>query len=195
MEIVSVCPGARAIGVDMPLGLVGRGWRLADRLAVARLGASCSRLFMVPPRPVWQAETYQDGVNLCRRLTEPPAAFSRQAWALKDKLLPANELYADLHDRLFEVHPEISFAELNGGPPVSAGKKTWNGQMARRALLAGAGIRLPDDLAGAGVVPVDDILDAAAAAWSARRIASGQASSMPSPPESNDAGLPVAIWY
>jgi predicted RNase H-like nuclease len=103
-------------------------------------------------------------------------------------------LYASLCDRLFEVHPEISFAELNGGPPVGAGKKTWNGQMARRALLAGEDIRLPDDLAGAGVVPADDILDAAAAAWSARRIASGEASSMPSPPESGASGLPMAIW-
>ena len=67
--------------------------------------------------------------------------------------------------------------------------------MGRRALLAGAGVRLPDDLAGAGAVPADDILDAAAAAWTARRIVSGEASSMPSPPEPNDAGLPIAIWY
>jgi predicted RNase H-like nuclease len=193
-EIVSACPRAQVIAVDMPLGLAERGWRRADRLAVARLGAYRSRLFMVPPRPVWEAGTYQDGVNLCRRLTEPPAAFSRQAWGLKEKLHRANELYASLRDRLFEVHPETSFAELNGGPPVGAAKKTWNGQMARRALLAGASIRLPDDLAAAGVVPADDILDAAAAAWSARRIASGEASSMPSPPESGAAGLPMAIW-
>ena len=194
-EIVDAYPDASVIGVDMPLGLVERGWREADRLAAARLGARRSRLFMVPPRAAWEAETYQDAVALCRQLTDPPAGFSRQAWGLKDKLRPANELHARMPDRLFEVHPEISFAQLDGAMPVAAGKKTWNGQMTRRALLGDTGIRLPDDLADTGSVAADDILDAAAVAWSASRIATGQASSLPSPPQPNEAGLPIAIWY
>lgn len=194
-EVVNAYPSAPVIGVDMPLGLVERGWREADRRAAARLGARRSRLFMVPPRAAWEAGTYPDAVAACRRLTDPPAGFSRQAWGLKDKLRPANELHASIADRLFEVHPEVSFAELNGGTPVAAGKKTWNGQMIRRALLGDAGIRLPDDLAVAGTVPPDDILDAAVVAWSATRIASGQASSLPNPPQINEAGLPMAIWY
>jgi predicted RNase H-like nuclease len=44
-EIVAACSGARVIGVDMPLGLVPRGWRQADELAAARLdgcAAGCS---------------------------------------------------------------------------------------------------------------------------------------------------------
>jgi predicted RNase H-like nuclease len=194
-EITNACPDAGAIGVDMPLGLLEHGWRQADRLAAARLGPHRSRLFMVPPRAVWEAETFQQAVLLCRELTDPPAGFSRQAWGLKDKLRPANTLYASMRHRLFEVHPELSFAELNGGRPVTAGKKTWNGQMTRRTLLGDAGIRLPDNLAGAGAAPPDDILDAAAAAWSAGRIASGRASSLPRPPQPGGAGLPMAIWY
>jgi predicted RNase H-like nuclease len=87
------------------------------------------------------------------------------------------------------------FAALNGGTPIAAGKKTWNGQMTRRALLAAAGIRLPGDLAEARAAPADDVLDAAAAAWSAKRIASGQASSLPHPAQPDDAGHPIAIWY
>jgi hypothetical protein len=35
-EIVDAWPAAGVIGVDMPLGLVERGWRQADRLAAAR---------------------------------------------------------------------------------------------------------------------------------------------------------------
>lgn len=194
-EVVEAFRDAAAIGVDMPLGLVERGWRTADRLAAARLGARRSRLFMVPPRAVWEAGTYQEAVALCRQLTDPPAGFSRQAWGLGRKLRQANDLHVRLSDRLFEVHPEIAFAELNGGMPVAASKKTWNGQMTRRGLLGLAGIRLPDDLAATGTVPADDILDAAAVAWSASRIASGQASSLPSPPQANEAGLPIAIWY
>ncbi len=194
-EIAGSCPGAAAIGVDMPLGLVERGWREADRLAAARLGAHRSRLFMVPPRAVWEAGSHEEAVRRCRQLTDPPAGCSRQAWGLREKLLQANELYARRRHPLFEVHPELSFAELNGGTPVAAGKKTWNGQMTRRALLARAGIVLPGDLAAAGSVPPDDVLDAAAAAWSAARIAGGRASCLPQPPQPAADGGAIAIWF
>jgi len=194
-QITDGCPDAAAVGVDMPLGLVERGWREADRLGAARLGAHRSRLFMVPPRAVWDAGKYEEAVGRCRQLTDPPAGCSRQAFGLQKKLLAANELYARLPGRLFEVHPEISFAELNGGAPVAASKKTWNGQIARRALLARAGIVLPDNLASAGNIPPDDILDAGAVAWSAARIAAGRASSLPHPPQAGADGAAIAIWF
>jgi predicted RNase H-like nuclease len=193
-QVTGAYPDAAAIGVDMPLGLVEHGWRQADLLAAARLGAYRSRVFLVPPRAVWEAGTYEEAVRRCRALTDPPAGCSRQALGLRAKLRPANDLYARLPHRLFEVHPELSFAGLNGGTPVAASKKTWNGQLTRRALLAAAGIRLPDDLAEAGTVPPDDILDAAAVAWSAGRIARGEAESLPEPPETA-AGVPIAIWF
>jgi predicted RNase H-like nuclease len=53
--------------------------------------------------------------------------------------------------------------------------------------------RLPADLAEAGNVPAG-ILDAAAAAWTATRIARGQATSLPDPPQPGEAGQSVAIW-
>jgi len=59
-------------------------------------------------------------------------------------------------------------------------------------LLAGQEIRLPEELEeGLGI---DDVLDAAAAAWSALRKAKGTALSLPASPEIID-GRPVAIWY
>ena len=91
------------------------------------------------------------------------------------------------------MHPEVSFHALARRPAAS--KRQWNGQMERRALLAGVGIRIPDVLGEAGTVAVDDILDAAVAAWSAGRIAAGEAVSLPSPPERDDGGRPIAIWY
>ncbi|WP_441248866.1 DUF429 domain-containing protein [Kitasatospora sp. McL0602] len=81
-------------------------------------------------------------------------------------------------DRLVEIHRE-----------------SWAGQAARRALLAHAGIALPDDLGEVGSVPPDDILDAAAAAWTAHRFLDGQAVSLPDPPQLDARGRPVAIWY
>jgi predicted RNase H-like nuclease len=49
-------------------------------------------------------------------------------------------------------------------------------------------------LTEAASAPLDDVLDAATAAWSAGRILAGVAKSLPDPPELID-GYPVAIWY
>jgi predicted RNase H-like nuclease len=54
---------------------------------------------------------------------------------------------------------------------------------------------IPDVLEAVGMVPADDVLDAAAAAWSAQRIARGEAKSLPSPPEEDERGREIAIWY
>jgi predicted RNase H-like nuclease len=58
------------------------------------------------------------------------------------------------------------------------------------------GIGVPADIGPAGLrAAVDDVLDATVAAWSAKRIASGIARSLPDPPERDAEGQPVAIWY
>jgi len=107
-------------------------------------------------------------------------------------MVEAAEL-ATADDRVFEVHPEVSFCEL-AGECVAWSKKSWNGRLLRRRLLADAGIVLPDDVIPevAGVV-ADDVVDAAVVAWSARRIASGTARTLPNPPEVAG-GRRVAIW-
>jgi predicted RNase H-like nuclease len=76
------------------------------------------------------------------------------------------------NDRVFEVHPEVSFRELLGRP--LAPKSTALGVAERRLALAKAGIDLPDL-----PYPTDDVLDAAVAAWSAARFASGAARPLP----------------
>jgi predicted RNase H-like nuclease len=77
-------------------------------------------------------------------------------------------------------------------------KKTWNGMHARRRRLADAGIVLPDELGEiqpAHRVGIDDIIDAAIAAWTARRIARGKARSFPADATQKDAsGRIIAIW-
>ena len=59
----------------------------------------------------------------------------------------------------------------------------------RLSLLATAGIRLPADQRGI------DVLDAAAVAWSARRIALGSAAVLPDPPETGADGVQIAIRW
>jgi len=85
--------------------------------------------------------------------------------------------------RIVEVHPEASFREL-AGAPLEQAKKTDQGVARRNALLEGAGIHLPSGLADLPGVAVDDVLDAAAVAWTAWRYATGQARCVP----------PVELW-
>src|SRR5262249_49937290 len=162
-----------AVGVDIPLGLVDSGWRTADRATASRLGPRRSSVFAVPPRPVWHADSATVANQLCRKLCEG-AGFSIQAWGLRAKVLEADGYRDASPHELVEVHPEFAFAML-AGAPMAYGKKTWNGQNERRRTLAAAGVRLPDRLSDAGDVPVDDVLDAAVVAWTARRLAQDQA--------------------
>jgi len=116
--------------------------------------------------------------------------ISQQAWGLRENIGRVAAV-AESDPRLIEVHPEVSFAALAGGH-MRAAKTTWNGQMDRRAALARAGVVLPDDLGQAGVVPVADVLDAAAVAWSARRFAAREARSFPAAASPGDRQV---IWY
>ncbi|UGY94606.1 DUF429 domain-containing protein [Streptomyces gobiensis] len=185
-------PQAVTVGIDIPLGLLDSRWRQADRLAAARLGRHRARVFPVPPRQVWEEDDYTAANQRCR--TVIGSGLSRQTWGLVKKLREANHRRDSGDERLHEVHPEISFATMAGGLPVAGTKKSWNGQLTRRRLLRAHGVVLPDDLGDAGRVPPDDVLDAAAAAWSAHRVARQVAERLPDPPELTASGLPIAIW-
>ncbi len=87
----------------------------------------------------------------------------------------------------------MSFCEL-AGEPLAWSKKSWNGLLYRRRLLVEAGVAVPDVIAETAGAVADDIVDAAVAAWSARRIAAGTARTIPDPPEEHG-GRQVAIWY
>ena len=77
--------------------------------------------------------------------------------------------------------------------PLAHSKKGWNGHHARRALLEGVGIFVPRVLSGpAGRAAVDDVLDAAAAAWTAWRRSRGLACRVPTGDPDPDGGF---IWY
>jgi predicted RNase H-like nuclease len=185
-------PRDAVVGIDVPLGGLATQWRAADGAAGRLLGVRRSSVFAIPPRPVWDAPTFAAANVLCRELTGQ--GLSRQAYNLRLRMLEA-EVYRDsARHELHEVHPEAVFHTMAGGP-LAYRKKTWNGQMARRALLAAAGVLVPDELPEAGAVPADDVLDAAAVAWCAHRIATGEASHVPDPPdEHDDRGRPIVIW-
>ncbi|GAA1246613.1 DUF429 domain-containing protein [Oryzihumus leptocrescens] len=185
--------GLACVGVDMPIGLPDAGRRQADVLARKALGPRWQSLFLTPVRPALLTADFAEAVAVNRELAGE--GLSRQAFALRTKVLEVDALVRDSADPVVvEVHPELSFAAMAGGP-LAAGKKTWAGTQERRALLARHGIPVPEDLGPAGALAaVDDVLDAAAAAWSASRWAAGQARSLPAPPERFSDEIPCAIW-
>ena len=175
---------AAAIGVDIPIGVPTDGTRAADAEARAFVGPRRSSVFATPPRVALAAATYAEA-----RAVAP--SLSAQSFALRKKILEVEATLAN--ERVFEVHPEVSFAALNGGGHLQHSKRTWNGQMERRRLLARKGVVLPDKIE-AERAAVDDVLDAAVAAWSAVRKAHGKAKSLPADPPMED-GRIIAIWY
>jgi predicted RNase H-like nuclease len=183
-------PLAGVTGIDMPLGLVAAGWRDADLLARRALGRRGVTVFAIPPRPVWARQSYAEAGQACRDLTGQ--GFSIQAWGLRRKIAEADEFRHRTAMPLYEVHPELAFAALNGGAPLTDSKHTRVGLGARRELLAKTGITLPPRVGGAAE---DDLLDAAAVAWSARRIADGLGVVLTNPAQRADDGTEIAIRY
>ena len=177
------------VGIDMPLGLLADGWRDADALARRALGRRGVTVFAIPPRPVWQQPTYADANRPCRELTGK--GLSAQTWGLRGKLLEADAYRRTSPARLYEVHPELAFAAL-AGAPLQDSKHTTAGLARRRELLHRAGLALPPRVIGA---PENDLLDAAAVAWSARRIASGHAITLTNPSQRADDATQIAIRY
>lgn len=165
------------LAIDVPIGF---GPRLADAAARKYLTGASSTVFSTPSREVLEAPF------------GPGLGVSAQAHALGSRILHVTEL-ARRDDRVHEAHPEVSFRAMNDARPLAHRKKAAAGAIERLALLERHGIVLTP-LSDAAVAPLDDVLDAAAAAWTANRIALGTASTLPDPPE-EIAGRQVAIWY
>jgi predicted RNase H-like nuclease len=195
-QVLDDGPDRDVVGIDMPLGLLDSGWRTADRMARSLLGPRRSSVFAIPPRAVWAQTSYPDASKRCRELTGQ--GFSIQAWGLRTKLLEANTYRETCGHPMYEVHPELAFGAM-AGAPLAASKHTASGRELRRELLTQAGITLPPARSGAAPgtlsAPLTDTLDAAAVAWSAWRIAAGQAAVIPDQPQHDSAGREIAIRY
>lgn len=189
-ELVAHYAEAKVIAVDMPIALVEGGDRDADQAARDFLKGQSSSVFNSPPRPVLAAKDYVEAQEISRRINGK--GISKQSFAIVPKIIEVREFIDD--ERIHEVHPEVSFRLLNGGKQLGK-KKTWGGLQSRLRLLRSVDIELRQDLGEVNDVGIDDVLDAAVAAWSARRIARGDARALPAEPVQRDArGRPVVVW-
>lgn len=197
------------VAIDMPIGLpetIGPGGRGPERLVRPMLGERQSSVFSIPARAAIFAgeglddrDGYAAACAAALAASDPPKKVSKQAFHLFPKIRELDRLIDPAaSERLFESHPEVAFAVLNGGRAMRLPKKVKNrpnppGLAERRAFLEGHGFA-PDLLARAprGAGP-DDLLDACVLALVARRIARGEAVAFPDPPGRDGRGLPIAI--
>lgn len=194
---------ARVIAVDIPIGLCEQGGRPADREARSFVGGKrASSVFSTPVRGILDAGSQPEASRRHREIDG--RGFGAQSFAILPKIRQWDQLLqgdVDARQRVREIHPEVSFAALNGGAGrgLVDGKRTFAGAEVRVSLLAGIfGRDAVMELVRA--VPArqaaaDDVLDALAALWSAERIAGGRARSLPAQVEPDTTGLPAAIWY
>ena len=189
------------VAVDMPAGLPGAERREADLEAHRLLGARRSSLFWTPPLCVLDAAGHAEANRRSWDVTG--RGISAQAFNLVPKIrelrdaLAPDDFAPDARPRAVEVHPESSFVRL-AGEPMSASKRKPAGEQERLDVLAEAFPNIAE-VAVSAPPPgpprpgLDDLLDAAAAAWTARRIVAGDADCLGAG-EQDEAGYPMHIW-
>ncbi len=191
-ELAAAAGAVSVIAIDIPIGLPDTGRRAADLAARTVVGARRSSVFMTPVRAALR-ESRHDRASAINR-EHAGEGMSIQVFGLLPKIRQVDDWLPNAPCRVVEVHPEVSFAQL-AGEPLTVRKNTWAGTERRRALLAAAGLALSGDLPPAGdKAAVDDILDAAAAAWTAHRVHHGRARPLPDPPQRHSDGIESAIW-
>ncbi|HSP26066.1 MAG TPA: DUF429 domain-containing protein [Saliniramus sp.] len=196
----------RIVAIDMPIGLPDRidgPGRAAEQAVRPLLGGRQSSVFSIPSRDAVYAGEYRDACNLALATSVPPKKISKQGFMLFHKIREIDSILrarSELTERIFEVHPEVAFWLMNGETPLSEPKKVKGrvyepGMAVRRRLLIDAGLPRQHVEAqpprGAGM---DDLLDALASLYVARRIEAGQAKAYPDPPPRDRHGIPIAIW-
>jgi predicted RNase H-like nuclease len=186
-EVLDERPGFSAIALNAPVGYVDgtqAGGRTCDRMARALLGRRGSTVHNAPSRGAVQEDSpiIDDGIDaitnvLLRRFHEVAA-----------------EMAPYRQRTVFEVHPELSFFQLNSDVPLRWSKKSEAGMEERRVLLRkkvpGSERILEAELEG---VPMSHLLDAAAILWTARRIFARAGTRLPTEPEWDQQGLRMEL--
>ena len=198
-DLLSTYSDAASIGIDIPIGISEGEPRRCDIEARRLLGPRRSSVFPAPDPRIVGADTYKEALELARSLTGK--GISRQGFAIFAKVAEVNRVMtSELQDRIFEVHPEVSFWALAGKRPMAYWKKKPVGFEERRTWLVPALGRaaIPSRKEAQSLArpaSPDDVLDAIVAAWTARRHAEGQSSRLPANPPTDARGLRIEIVY
>lgn len=189
--------------IDIPIGLKsgGRGERLSDLGARRILKARKSSIFPVPCREAVYAENYEEACKVNKELAGK--SISKQAWNIVPKIrdvdsfLIQNEIFGK---KVKEVAPEICFQSL-AGFPMKSSKKSAHGFSERIKVLRAVCL-FTDEIVGAALsrfrrkeVSKDDILDALAAAITAKIGCKDGFEYVPCNTETDSRGLKIQMVY
>ncbi|HUZ91485.1 MAG TPA: DUF429 domain-containing protein [Methylocella sp.] len=204
-ELISELAARSIIGIDMPTGLAehtDRGGREPDWAAREFLGRQRASVFPVPSRRAVYERDYAQVCAIARETSEPRRAVSKQLFGILPRIRQIDEILRQdpaLRDRVFEVHPEVSFKVMNNDEPLPERKKVKGriyqpGMHLRHNLLRKEGFPLSflNQRPPHGAA-LDDFYDACACAWSAKRILYGKARVFPCHPPLDGEGLEQAI--
>ena len=138
------------IGIDIPIGLV-EGPRDCDTLARQLLGKRRSSVFPAPDRRLLQIHEYKEANRLNRQWHGK--GLSKQTFNLLPKISEVDTFACLRLSPVFEVHPELAFAQMAGAPMVHSKRKPEGFEERRNMCLEyncpnGAAWALPNQTIG-----------------------------------------------
>ncbi len=191
------------IAVDIPIGLLSvakAGGRNCDILARKLLGhPRSSSVFSPPVRSVLNyPDNYLNANFANRKSSNEKIGISKQCFGILPKIIEVDRLVnPELQNIIKEVHPELCFWKMGGETSSLNSKRISKGREERINLLSSVGMNgVPDvfDNYPRSHVYPDDIIDAAAACWTAIRIHKGDAIRLPTLPERDANSLLMENW-
>ena len=173
------------VGIDMPVVLSEVIPRQADQLARKLLSKKASSVFTAPTPEMLDQPNYEKASLVSKKLFGK--SMSLQSWYLFPKIKDVQTMIHHGDMQIYEIHPELSFRAMNNEQVILESKKSHEGFAIRNSLLTMhfknfIFEEIRRQYARKDVMD-NDILDALAVLWSAKRIQSNQASFLPQAPE------------
>lgn len=190
IDILDYRPSFAAMAVHLPLGLPGerlKGGRECDREA--------RRLVRWPRAAAIASPPSYAAVDAWRRGGPDRRGLSAVTQSLMPRIAEVYQHLGSYHQRtLFEVHPELSFFQLNGDRPLLYSKHTDAGKQERQHLLISKIPGVERILqARTGSFRYHHLLDGCADLWTARRVLARAVTRLPDKPEWDDLGIRMEI--
>lgn len=193
--LAEACEGLSILAVDMPIGLTDTPCpgRACEGEARALLPGKASSVFPTPCRPALACTTHAEANATSRTLGK---GLNQQTFHLFPKMREVDDLLRSkpkLRRIVYEAHPELAFARMNGGTPALSRKRKPEGFAERHELLAQHGFKWKaETVSGAAR---DDVLDAMAVCRTAMLIAQGGATRLGPADVRDRYNLPMNIWF
>ena len=168
------------VAIDIPIGLPKNEPRVCDSVARRLLGRPrSSSVFSPPVRQALEGDTFSDAFRI--NLEQLNTGISKQTFFIMPKIREVDMLMTRSTQRYVrEAHPEVTFAQLNGGRAMLHNKKTFVGRAERMRILRRAGVEISEEWLirqrsslPRGAIALDDMLDSMACLVTALHIRTG----------------------